>query len=335
MPRAKPGMKSTLLRQWKMLRMIPRLPRKIGTTELLSRLEDADFAVDLRTIQRDLNQLSEVLPLTADQAKPQGWAWNELAEQFDIPGMEPQVALAFQMAEMHMRSLLPASTVDVLQPWFAAASCVLDEHGNGLAHWPEKIRVLPRGLPQQAPDIDASVQVSVYQAVLLDRQLKVSYGRDPQVRRDAVIHPLALVVRQQTVYLVCVFEGFDDIRQLALQRIRHAELLHKPSTRPESFSLDDYIASAAFGLALGDGLLPVEVRFMQHLEIHFRESPIAEDQTIESFDDEWFTLRASLTNTLELRLWLNSFGDEVEVIGPPALREEYRERAKRMASRYR
>ena len=85
MPRTKPGMKSTLLRQWKMLRMIPRLPRKIGTADLMQKLEDADFNIDLRTIQRDLNQLSEVLPLTSDQAKPQGWAWKEAAEQFDIP----------------------------------------------------------------------------------------------------------------------------------------------------------------------------------------------------------------------------------------------------------
>ena len=65
----------------------------------MEKLRAADFEVDLRTIQRDLNKLSEVLPLTSDQAKPQGWSWKEHADQFDIPGMEPQVALAFQMAE--------------------------------------------------------------------------------------------------------------------------------------------------------------------------------------------------------------------------------------------
>ena len=34
---------------------------------------------------------------------------------------------------------------------------------------------------------------------------------------------------------------------------------------------------------------------------------------------------ASVPDTLELRLWLNSFGAEVEVLGPPALREEFAE----------
>lgn len=335
MPRTKPGMKSTLLRQWKMLRMIPRLPRKIGTADLMRKLEAADFNVDLRTIQRDLNQLSEVLPLTSDQAKPQGWAWKEAAEQFDIPGMEPQVALAFYMAEAHLRSLLPASTVDTLRPWFSAAHRVLDEHGNGIAHWPEKIRVLPRGLPQKSPEIDAGVQAMVYQAVLQERQLQISYGREADERREYVIHPLALVVRNQVIYLVCLFDGFDDIRQLAMQRIHSAEVLELPAAKPADFVLDDYIAQGSFGLVFGDEPLPLEARFMRHLAIHLRETPIAEDQVIEDIDEGFFRLTAKVSDTLELRLWLKSFGDEVAVLGPPALREEFAGLAKRMAKLYR
>ena len=274
MPRTKPGMKSTLLRQWKMLRMIPRLPRKIGTADLMQRLENSDFTVDLRTIQRDLNQLSEVLPLISDQAKPQGWAWNEAAEQFDIPGMEPQVALVFHMAEVHLRGLLPTSTVDTLKPWFSAASRVLDEHGNGISHWPEKIRVLPRGLPQTPPEIDSGVQAKVYQAVLHERQLEIGYGREIDDVREYVVHPIALVVRNQIIYLVCVFDGFDDIRQLVMQRIHSANVLGFPAEKPADFVLDDYIAEGAFGLVFGDEPLLFEARFMSHLAIHLRETPL-------------------------------------------------------------
>ena len=335
MPRTKPGMKSTLLRQWKMLSMIPRLPRKIGTADLMQKLEDADFNIDLRTIQRDLNQLSEVLPLTSDQAKPQGWSWKEAAEQFDIPGMEPQVALVFHMAEIHLRSLLPASTVDTLRPWFSAANRVLDEHGNGVALWPEKIQVLPRGLPQKAPEIDAEVQAKVYQAVLQERQLRISYGREADDLRDYVIHPIALVVRNQVIYLVCVFDGFDDIRQLAMQRIHSADVLGLPSVKPADFVLDDYIAHGAFGLTFGDEPLQLKARFMNHLAIYLRETPIAENQVTEDVDENFVQLTASVPDTLELRLWLKSFGDEVEVLGPPALREEFAGQAKRMAKMYR
>ncbi|MDO8264131.1 MAG: hypothetical protein Q7T21_13050, partial [Gallionella sp.] len=176
--KAKSNARSTLQRQWTMLRAIPRLPRKIGTSELIARLTSAGFDVDLRTIQRDLNNLSEVLPLGSDQSKPQGWGWLPNAGQFDIPGLEPQAALAFHMAETHLRSVLPASTLETLRPWFNTARAVLDEHGNGLAKWPKKIRVLPRGLPQKVPVIRAEVQAAVYQAVLQDSKLSILYGRN-------------------------------------------------------------------------------------------------------------------------------------------------------------
>lgn len=334
MARTKPGMKSTLLRQWKMLRMIPRLPRKISTSELLGKLEGADFNVDLRTVQRDLNQLSEVLPLTADMAKPQGWSWNEVAEQFDIPGMEPQVALVFHMAEAHLRNLLPAGTVDYLQPWFSAATRVLDEHGNGLSAWPEKIRVLPRGLPQKAPEIKDEVQSTVYQAVLQERQLQVSYGRIKEEARNYVINPVALVVRERVIYLLAVFEGFDDIRQLALQRIHGATMLDGSVNRPADFSLDDYLAKGELGLIYGAQPIRLEAMFERHLGIHLQELPIAEDQCLEEADDDQFRLTATVRDTLELRLWLKSFGDEVEVLAPAALREEFESMAQNLADYY-
>lgn len=73
---------------------------------------------------------------------------------------------------------------------------------------------------------------------------------------------------------------------------------------------------------------------MSHLAIHFREAPIAEDQQLEAIDEDWVRLTASVADTLELRLWLKSFGGEVEVIGPPALRQEFAEEAQRLARMY-
>lgn len=63
----------TLLRQWAMLRFIPRHPRRIDTGRLRAELQKQGYEITLRTIQRDLNKLSAVLPLVCDQSKPQGW----------------------------------------------------------------------------------------------------------------------------------------------------------------------------------------------------------------------------------------------------------------------
>jgi predicted DNA-binding transcriptional regulator YafY len=340
MPRnAKSSMKSTLLRQWAMLRAIPRSPRVIGTSELIARLANAGFEVDLRTVQRDLNNLSEVVPLASDQHKPQGWSWLPNAGQFDIPGLEPQAALAFLMAEAHLRSVLPTSTLDSLRPWFDTAHGVLDEHGNGLAKWPGKVRMLPRGFPLKVPVIRPEVQAAVYQAVLQDCKLSINYGSnsgkpDGEEQPRRTVSPLALVVRDGVVYLVCVFDGYGDPRQLALHRMHAAELLNDPAQRPKGFSIDGYIAEGEFGIPLNPRPIKLEAEFYRHVAIHLRESPISEDQTIRDIDEDNILLRATVPDTLELRLWLKSFGDDVAILKPVALRREFREMTENLKDYY-
>lgn len=328
-------MSDTLLRQWAMLRFIPRYPRKVDTVTLQSNLARSGYDINLRSIQRDLNKLSSVLPLIGDSAKPQGWSWSADMEVLDMPALDPQAALTFKLVQSYMQPLLPATTLDYLRPWFETARKVLDLHGNGLAHWPEKIRVLPRGLPQKTPEIVPAVAETVYQALLLEHQLQMTYQRgEADEPRSHLIHPLALVVRDRVIYLVCLFDGFSDPRQLAMHRILTAEMQEAAALRPEGFNLDAYIAEGEFGIPLNPAPIALEAEFMRHLAIHLRESPIAEDQVIEEVDEDNVLLRATVPDTLELRLWLRSFGDEVAVAGPDSLREEFREIAGNLKDYY-
>jgi predicted DNA-binding transcriptional regulator YafY len=329
-------MTKTLLRLLAMLQFVPRLPRKVDTARLQYDLAQAGHNINLRTIQRDLNKLSEVLPLVGDDAKPQGWSWMADAKVMDLPALDPQAALVFKLVESHMQQLLPATTLNYLQPWFHTANGVLDQHGNGLAHWPEKIRVLPRGLPQKAPDIALEVAEAIYQAVLLERQLQITYpGKNAEAEvRTHTIHPLALVVRDRVIYLICVFDGYADTRQLALHRILSAEMLNETAQRPKEFSIDTYIAEGEFGMVLNPHPIVLEAEFCRHIAIHLRECPIAEDQIIEDVDEDNVLLRATVPDTLELRLWLKSFGDEVAVLEPISLRQEFREMAENLTAYY-
>ena len=74
-----------LLRQWKILQLIPRAPRHIETAELKIKLEEVapDYAVDLRTLQRDLVRLSITFPITSDDKRPAKWSWMEGAAALD------------------------------------------------------------------------------------------------------------------------------------------------------------------------------------------------------------------------------------------------------------
>jgi hypothetical protein len=81
-------MTDAILRQWTLLRMIPREPGTVAVKELHQRLRSSDYAVSLRTVQRDLLGLEQIFPLRQTTAtapryagsgrrKPKGWMCPE------------------------------------------------------------------------------------------------------------------------------------------------------------------------------------------------------------------------------------------------------------------
>ncbi len=328
-------MNDTLLRQWAMLNYIPRHPRKIDVATLESKLSAAGYFISKRSIQRDLITLSQVVPLIADEAKPQGWSWKADAAQLELPTLEPQAALTFQLVERYMRSLLPSSTLSYLQPWFKTAKAVLNQQDTSITSWPDKIRVLPRGVQLQAPVIDHSVQEIIYQSLAQDKRTQITYlPRSSKEVNEYSISPLALVVRDQVIYVLCTMKEYSDIRQLALHRIKSAEMIEQKINRPRGFDVDAYIASGAFGFLENDKNIKLVANFNAKAIAHLIETPVSADQKIEPQEIDCFRLTATVPDNLEVCWWLLAFSDQVEVIAPVKLREKMKSMIERMYQKY-
>ncbi len=309
----------TLDRQLAMLRQLPRYPRRIDTVTLRAALINMGFDVSLRTIQRDLNQLSLNFPLAADDSKPQGWWWKKDAGVLDIPGLDPQTAMVFRMVEEHLKPLLPESTLAVLKPWFESASKTLKASGLPLTKWPNKIRILPKGMPLLAPEIDPIVQSTVYQALLDERWLQVNYrSRGANESRIHEVNPLAIVQRGSLVYLVATIGKYTNPVLLLLHRIESAELLDRAGGVLDNFNLDQFIADGELNYRLGPPI-KLTVRFSKDAIAAVTETPLSEDQIIEALNDDWTQVSATVSNTHELRAWLRGFGREAIVMCPPDL----------------
>ncbi len=328
-------MSTTLPRILAMLRHIPRYPRKIDTTTLQQRLASAGYGISQRSIQRDLNDLCLILPLMSDSARPQGWSWQADADQFHLPFLEPQAALTFYLVERHLHTLLPESTMDYLAPWFRTAANVLETTNNGMTQWPDKVRVVPRGLRLQSPRIDSAVHATLYDALLEERQVSLRYQqRNAAEPREYLVHPLGVVTRDTVIYLVCTMWNFSDVRQLALHRIHAAAMLEEPSRRPEGFSLDGYIAAGAFGYPESGETILLDAVFTTEAAAHLAESPLSDDQQIAAHGEGLVRVSATILDTKELRWWLLGFGDQVTVLAPTGLRERMRAVAAGMAANY-
>ena len=307
----------TLSRQWAMLKLIPRYPRRTSAGEIHHALETQGYTITLRTIQRDLNNLSSSFPLSSDQSKPQGWWWGKETPLLEIPGLDPQSSLVFKMAEIHLSQVLPATTLAILNPWFKAANGVMENQENGLGRWVDKIRILPRGLPLLPPKIDAQIQEAVYQGLLENKRIAISYrGHNAQAVKNYEINPLGLVQKNQIIYIVCTVNEYNAPRLLLMHRIHSAQVCNDKSVQyPKDFNLDAYIANGELSYRVGPDIKLV-ADFETAAATILYETPLTEHQTLEKQVDGKVRLKATLPDTMDLRAWLRSFGKQIRIIEP-------------------
>lgn len=315
-------MNDTLMRQWTMLRTIPRHPRRVDAPTIHARLADLGMNVTLRTVQRDLNSLATTFPLDFDESKPQGWCWRQGAGQLEIPSMDAHAALTFNLVEQYMQNLLPRSTLSQMAPWFDAAHGVASSNASTLTKWQDKLRVVPHTLNKIAAQIDSEIQSTIYNGLLLERQLEVTYRAitSGKEAKTYPIHPLGLVVMEQVVYLVCTVKDYQDARFLAVHRIDSAQLLDKAAKRPDSFNIDAFITHE-FGIRLSKEPLSLVLRIRGVLAKYLVETPVAVDQRMTPIDDQWTRVEVTVLDTIQLRTWIRSLGPDAVVESPEPLRE--------------
>jgi predicted DNA-binding transcriptional regulator YafY len=328
----------TLLRQWLMLRLIPRHPRKAEAREITERLHAEGYDVSKRTVERDLRMLSEKFPLLSDdREKPYGWSWKRDAPNLDVPGMSPSEALTFMLAKEHLKPFFPAPMLALMAPYFDQAALTLGKADSlwARSRWTEKIAAVPPVQPLMPPQYHAAAVDAVHEALLHERQIQVRYqSRAAGAVKEYQLHPLGIVLRGAVTYLVATIDPHDNPRSFALHRIEAGTVLESPRLVPQGFSLQEFIAQGAFGFQQS-GNIRIILRFAAAAAEHLRETPISTDQVVTEPRNGMVTVTAMVLDTQQLRWWILGFGGMVEVISPVKLRREFRETAEKMAAAYR
>jgi len=325
----------TLRRLSRMLQMIPR-GRRIDAATIEGLLANEGISANRRTIQRDLEALARQMPgLCCDaDTRPYGWYWDKKAPLTEIPSMGLETAVTLRLVESHLADALPRATLRTLKPYFDRAREALSEgDGTRLARWVKKIRIIPRGqalLPKDVPD---QLLETVYTALLEERCIKARYRPRDGNEREYLIHPLGLVLRNGAFILVCTFGEHSEVCQVLLHRMKHAEIVAQRTQIPRGFHLDDHLREGHLSFRLM-GKIKLQALIDRRAGVNLHETPISKDQKLTDHDHNHELLEATVTDTVELRAWLHSYGDMLEVLEPKALRREFAAAAKKLAERY-
>ena len=320
-------MSKVLLRQWNLLKLIPRQPKKTTSGQLTETLINQGFDTTRRTTQRDLQQLAGLFPeLVNDGHRDEmGWSWLKDTPLHDLPVIDPPTALTFQLAQTFLSDFIPPAALIQLQPYMRCSEEVLQNVDQpGLQKWSEMIRIVPRCQRLIPAHFKPEVLEQIYEALMQQCQFKGRYQGRYRDLAEYEFNPLGLIFRDSSVYLVATLWDYKDPRLFALHRFEKIDLLDTHLNKPDLFNLDDYIASGATDYALQtDEPLELLARFDPDAASHLYETPLSEDQILIECEDGRVELRATVMDSLQLRWWLRGFGQWVEVIEPVELREEF------------
>lgn len=331
-------MTDTTLRYIKMLDCIPTEPRKIAAKDVREQLLAAGHDISARSVERDLEKLSDIFPLVKDdRSRPYGWSWLRDSARIDIQPIDKVSALTLMLARDHLTPLLPASVLKVLAPRFAAAEKLLAGDGRDLARLPARIRVKSRGQKLAVPAVDHTMLEAIYDALQHNQRVTINYGarKNDGRARQYLADPLGLVFVDGVVYFVCHLHREESrIAHLPLQRIKAITATGEPAQTPAGFNLDDFV-DENFDYPVGKKPLKLAFRMDRSIAAHLDERPLAKDQQIDADGDAQVVVRATVKDTQQLRWWLLGFGGKVEVLEPASLRAEFRAVADTLSAHYR
>lgn len=296
------------------LAILKRLPLRpaISAKAILEQLEADDIHRDIRSVQRKLNQLAAHGLIEQDtRSKPYGYQRlpNHQVSAADLSAKE---SLLLILAEEQLRHLLPAKLMKSMESVLEAAKKTIrhDENAKAEKEWREKVRVVATSQPLLAPTIDEKVFEHVSEALFRNKQLEITYHNADGAEKTKTVYPLGIAQQGTRFYLVCRFENYQNERSVAMHRILHARALSLSFERPPEFDLKKYDEDGRF--LFGEGQKATLTFTITRIAgQHLLESKLSTDQSVELVDDDHYRISATVIDSLMLKSWLRSFGNDV------------------------
>ncbi|HET7702951.1 MAG TPA: WYL domain-containing protein [Candidatus Limnocylindrales bacterium] len=140
--------------------------------------------------------------------------------------------------------------------------------------------------------------------------------------RTARVRPYLIEPSLQThaLYLIGWDETRDAMRTFKVERIRDVSLT--PDTFAAAGAEVDGMFERAWDIIADQEPVEVELRFAARVASRVREARWHPTERVAEEADGSITWRATVAGPIEIRLWILSWGDDVEVVAPSSLRDD-------------
>jgi predicted DNA-binding transcriptional regulator YafY len=315
-----------LARMGRVIAVLRAHPNGIRVEELARRVD-----MSVRTVYRDLRAIDEEIGVGV-------WSdeglWGVVGDDF-LPPLK--LTLSEAMAVV-LSARLMVRYADKYDPDLAAAFEKLEE-GLPTALREHVERTLD-SLSRHARDETFSRHVHLLTRAWAERRVvtldyePAQYGTGSE-RRRATVQPYLIEPSLQThaLYLIGWDETRNGIRTFKIERIRDVSLTPRTFEPPEAGELERTLRQA-WDIIADQQAAEVVLRFAPSVAARVGETTWHPTQRLERQADGSLVWRATVAGTIEIRLWILSWGDEVEVLEPESLRDDVAATWRRALARY-
>lgn len=284
------------------------------------------------TITRDFEFLRDSLGAPIEYCREQnGHQYAPDSPEFELPGfwMNPAELYALLACEQLLENVQPGMITSRLVPLRDKIRHLLGESGHDAERISERIHIQPiqaRMAAHQTFD-------PVAEATLAGKQLSFWYtARSSTGKTYRQTDPQRLLHYRSNWYLLAVCRKANALRLFSLDRISEPRVEDTPSAQQALEELDGF-AYASFGIFGGGPKAIAHLRFSSHAAEWVADETWHPDQVGEHTEDGYH-LKVPYSDERELAMEVLRYGPDVEVIGPPELREEVASRIRKMAEMY-
>jgi predicted DNA-binding transcriptional regulator YafY len=316
-------------------------------------LEDQSSVAQLKTVQRDLVELSD--QKTKDNQLGLCWQKGEANElkwwieepghlDFEVTKIAPDDLLTtLQLAKKHLINVMPPYAYSALGRYFDSAERQINERlinkRRNLNRLIDRIHVDQRGQRLLEPrSIREEILNSIFDALEQNKQLKITY-RGKQHK----LHPAGLILKPPKTYLLALHDKYMDqsFRPYLVHRIEKAQRTGLDAEIPSSFDLKDYVLKGNSDTPLffdenktENIVLRVYLKNSGNLLADLKETPPFINQSIRNIAEDSCQLHFESKLTTQLEEWILGRSTFVEVLKPLPLRNHLKKITSVMANQY-
>ena len=317
-----------ITRQWHLLRQ---LEGSLGRSlqELVENVPD-DYPKNARTVRRDLEALEAAgYPLVADRMNGQTrWRLMEGFRNIPALGFSATELMALTFSRNLLKPLDGTEIQASLNSALNKVAAALPPQGHEYVRSMEQMFSVGLGPHKSYREHKKTIDL-ISQAIDKRRTAQMRYysaSRDQTSRRE--VDPYHLWFAGGGLYLIAYCHLRKDVRLFAVERIRSIALTDHPYQMPLAFNVQEYVQDALN--VMRGRRIEVELLFSKKATAWVKDKSWHPSQETSLLKDGRLRMILKVADNDELVGWILSFGGQVRVIGPEALRQRVKDEAKKI-----